>query len=418
MESERDGSAKKIMNRKTEAALLRMSALRKRWVLTLLTFGGFLWAMNILLAGGWSAAVRWSWTIAAATFCLYVLAVLWKALPYNYRLEDGDFLPYFGSGNLVSLLRGWFLAALAGFLIAPRADGILAWLPGILYILNGIADLLDGFLARRAHQVTAMGERLDMSLDGFGVLFASLLLYRYGKLPVWILLVGIARFLFLLVAKLREMRGKSIYELPPSVLRRALAGVQMGFLGGALLPVFMPPATVWAGAFFSFPFLLHFGRDLLWMAGICQNSVALELHPRFARPARLGKHLSLKWLPLALRLTLGIVVGKQLWGWLNALPSFLSAWTPLGSAQTQYDLMLVFYTIGWVSVVLGLVGRGGAALLLIGVGLQQGILPLGWAGFITLASAWLVLFLGSGLVALWSPEEWLIHHRLGEDRNE
>ncbi|MFN3308308.1 MAG: CDP-alcohol phosphatidyltransferase family protein [Anaerolineales bacterium] len=403
------------MNRKTEAALLRIRALRKRWVLTLLTFGSSLWAMNILLAGGWSAAVRWSWTIAAAIFCLYVLAVLWKALPYNYRLEDGAFLPYFGSGNLVSLLRAWFLAALAGFLIAPLPSGILTWLPGLLYIFNGIADLLDGYLARRAHQVTAMGERLDMSLDGFGVLFASLLLYRYGKLPVWILLVGIARFLFLLVVKLREKQGKPVYDLPPSDLRRALAGVQMGFLGGALLPVFTPPATIWAGAIFSLPFLLHFGRDLLWMAGICHYRMASTLSSRLISA---GKHLLLNWLPIVLRLILGVLVSQQLWDWLNSPPSFLSAWTPLGSAQTQYDLMLVFYALGLPSVVLGLVGRGGAALLLIGVGLQQGILPLGWADFITLASASLMLFLGSGLVALWSPEEWLIHHRLGEGRNE
>ncbi len=392
----------------------KLGALQRRWALTLLTFAGFLWAMNALLASDWSASLRWGWTLAAGAFCVYVLIVLWKALPYNYRLEDGYFFPYFGAGNLMSLLRAWFLAALAGFLVAPIPKDWLAWLPGVLYILNGLADLFDGYLARRARQVTAMGERLDMSLDGLGVLFASLLLYRYGTLPAWILLVGAARFLFLAVAKLRQWLAKPVYDLPPSSLRRALAGAQMGFLGGALLPVFTPPATVWAGTFFSLPFLVHFGRDVLWMCGVISEAKPLAngLSP-LNRLIALGRGWLFEWLPLGVRLGAAGVLLVQGGQWFHSLPPFLVAQTPLGTSQTQFQLILAFYALGFVSATLGLVGRGGAASLLIGVGLQQGILPLGWQGVTLLFSAALLFFLGSGRASLWKPEERWIRQRWG-----
>jgi CDP-diacylglycerol--glycerol-3-phosphate 3-phosphatidyltransferase len=393
----------------------QISALQRRWVLTLLTFASFLWAMNALLAENWGALTRWIWTLAAGAFCAYVLTVLWKALPYNYRLEDGVFFSSFGAGNLLSLLRGWFLGAMAGFILTPLPSGWLAWLPGMLYILNGVADFFDGYLARRSHQVTAMGERLDLSLDGLGVLFASLLLYRYGTLPFWILLVGAARFIFLFVTWLRKKSGRAVYDLPPSPLRRALAGAQMGFLGAALLPVFKPPATIWAGAFFSFPFLLNFGRDLLWMCGIrFDNLVSSGVTRMIEGFSGVVKRCLMDWLPLGLRLLIGVALGQALWDWFSTSPSFLTDWTPLGSAQTQFQLMRLFYLFGTVSTVLGLVGRGGAALLLIGVGLQQGILPLGWLGKSILIAGCLLLFSGSGKVALWKPEERLIRHRWGE----
>lgn len=393
----------------------QIAALQRRWALTLLTFVSFLWVMNFFLAQNWGMPTRWSWTLAAGAFCAYVLTVLWKALPYNYRLEDGVFFHSFGTANLLSLLRGWFLGALAGFILTPLPGGWIAWLPGILYILNGIADFFDGYFARRSHQVTVMGERLDLSLDGLGVLFASLLLYRYGTLPFWILLVGAARFIFLFTTWLREKFGKAVYNLPPSPLRRALAGAQMGFLGAALLPVFKPPATIWAGAFFSFLFLLNFGRDLLWICGIRFESLAsqgvIQAMKGLTGPA---KRWLMDWLPLGLRLLIGVALGQALWDWFSTSPSFITAWTPLGSAQTQFQLMRIFYLFGTLSTVLGLVGRGGAALLLIGVGLQQEILPLGWLGKSILIAACLLLFSGSGRAALWQPEEHLIRHRWGE----
>ncbi|MCX8062264.1 MAG: CDP-alcohol phosphatidyltransferase family protein [Anaerolineales bacterium] len=405
------------MNQKTDAAAEQMGALHKRWLLTLITFGLFLWGMNLILAIDWSTPIRWSWTMVAGVFCAYVLAVLWKALPLNYRVEDGVFFPYFGMGNLVSLFRGWLLAALAGFIIAPQPSGWLAWLPGILYISNGIADLFDGYLARRSHQVTVMGARLDMSLDGLGVLFASLLLYRYGVLPSWILIVGMARFIFLFIAKLREKLGKPVYELPSSDLRRAFAGAQMGFLGAVLLPVFTPPSTIWAGAFFSFPFLLNFGRDLLWMCGIQLDFAVFQraLLP-FGELTTQLKSWFFDWLPFGLRLGVGYAVSKQLWDWLSTSPQFPVAWTPLGSAQTHYQWMLLFYGIGLVSVVLGLIGRAGAACLLIGVGLQQGILPFGGLGMgilviaclLSLFRQWCGIDLGAGRSVNPQPLGWTL----------
>jgi hypothetical protein len=125
----------------------------------------------------------------------------------------------------------------------------------------------------------------------------------------------------------------------------------------------------------------------------------------------------LGWLPLGLRLLVGMVMLAQFAGWLTEPPPFLAVRTPLGSSQTHFHLMLTFYALGGLSTVLGVIGRGGAALLLLGVGLQQGILPLGWQGRMILIAACGLFFLGSGLAAIWQPEEQLIRRRWGERRD-
>src|SRR3990172_12262977 len=147
-----------------------LTSLRTRWA-------GLALALTLIVAAGsawfyatWQPGYALRWLVLALCLSAYLLWVLWRGLPDNHRVGEKHLFPDFGAGNNLTLVRGILLAALAGFLFSPLPPGGMAWLPGLIYTLAAIADLFDGYLARRSNQVTQLGEKLDMSLDGLGVL--------------------------------------------------------------------------------------------------------------------------------------------------------------------------------------------------------------------------------------------------------
>ena len=278
----------------------------------------------------------------------YLLAVLWRGLPDNHRLGESQLLPGLGAANHATLLRGLLLAALTGFLFSPRPGGLLAWLPGLLYTLAVAIDNLDGFLARRTNRLTRLGEKLDMSFDGLGVLVAVLLAVGYGQLPFWYLSVALARYVYLAVLWVLRRLGRPTYDLPPSASRRGFAGLQMGFLAVMLWPIFTPPGTFNAAVWFALPFLAGFGRDGLIASGVLRHAGGCAVQDQcFAR-----------WLPVGLRfLTVVLLLGTP-----------ASAWGP--------DWLAGLAAVVTLSLALGAAGRLSAILGLMLLGLNQLSAPL------------------------------------------
>jgi len=359
-------------------------SLQKRWLVLLsgyllLLALGFLW-----LQEAWTPVYARRWAALTAIIAAVQLARLWQALPQNHRADSAELLPTLGWGNGLSLGRGMLLAGLGGFLFAPWPPGWLAWLPGSLYLVAALSDFLDGYLARITNHVTRLGEALDIDNDAWGILIATALAFQYGQVPLWYVPVGLARYIFLAGLRLRQIRGLSIYELPFSVRRRAFAGVQMGFLVAILFPVFEPPGTTIAAGLFMLPFLVGFGYDWLLVSG------RISARQNYGDTLRLLANL---WTPLLLR----IIAMTGLTALIVARPEFLATG----------GLVLAM-------IALGLAGRlaGILALLLVGFHLQLTSLSP-WHLALLLSGTGL-LFLGSGPLSLWTPEDWLIYRRAGE----
>jgi phosphatidylglycerophosphate synthase len=103
--------------------------------------------------------------------------------------------PRFGGANYVTLLR----ALLTGFLLllATRpAVSTLAWIAGWTAGAIAALDGVDGWLARRDGMVSAFGARFDMETDAALLLVLSILAWRYDKAGAWVLLIGLARYVF------------------------------------------------------------------------------------------------------------------------------------------------------------------------------------------------------------------------------
>lgn len=63
----------------------------------------------------------------------------------------------------------------------------------IIFAIGAITDKLDGYLARKNHQVTTFGKFLDPIADKIIVISAMLILVEKGMLPAWIPIIIITR---------------------------------------------------------------------------------------------------------------------------------------------------------------------------------------------------------------------------------
>lgn len=97
--------------------------------------------------------------------------------------------------NLITLIR-FLMVPLAFSVLIGGGHDILAF---VLFAVAGASDFLDGQIARRTNQVSELGKLIDPFVDRFLIAAGLLGLYIVGRLPLWILVVLIARDLILLV---------------------------------------------------------------------------------------------------------------------------------------------------------------------------------------------------------------------------
>lgn len=224
--------------------------------------------LPLIVAGAarWTLGVRFgpAWWAVAYAGVVYVAWRVWTWLPDNRPLAGGPPFAALGWGNALSWLRGGLLAlvaasALTGQGLRPPALAVTA----LVYTLAAALDLADGALARRQGQVSRLGQRLDLHLDGWGVFWASLAAVRSGQMPPWFLAVGLARPAYVLLGAAIRRLGRTPGNWRASPWRRWLAGTMMTFVAAALWPWWGPPLTTWVGCLISLPFLGHFALDMV-----------------------------------------------------------------------------------------------------------------------------------------------------------
>ncbi|MCC9076149.1 CDP-alcohol phosphatidyltransferase family protein [Litorilinea aerophila] len=385
-----------------------LQALRWQWIGVLAVYlvawlGTYGWLSR---SADFSGAARW--LVMAGLLLALVLGILWRALSQNHRPHQKALLPSLGYGNGLSLVRGLLVGLLAGFLFSPRPTGSLAWMPALLITFTRLIDHVDGYVARITQGETRLGALLDIELDGLDVLVAVALGIQYGVLPLWYLPLAFSRQLFVAGLWLRRRQGLPIYPLPESENRRLIAGFQTGFLSVVLWPILSPPVTTLASVLFALPLLASFGRDWLVVSGLVDGS-----SPAYHTARRRLKAMLEGWMPLAAR-AVGLVAGGAILG--QAFPDFAS-WR---NTLAEMGVALSPSILGGLAVVLllafalGVVGRV-AALALIALACLD-IWATGfrwWVNVPLLVSAILVAHWGSGLAALWQPEERLLQTQLG-----
>lgn len=162
--------------------------------------------------------------------------------------------------NILSMLR---LALVPVFLIfIVRGDYTISL---IVLVVASLTDLLDGYLARRLGQVTRLGQLLDPAADRLYIFAALVGLAAQGLVPWWIVIVIVARDVFLLVLGV-VLANHGFGPLPVHQLGKVATFAL--FFG---LPVIMLGLAFPSVAVISQPIgwaITIWGAFLYWWAGI------------------------------------------------------------------------------------------------------------------------------------------------------
>lgn len=161
----------------------------------------------------------------------------------------------FTAANVITFVRLIMVPVSLGFLLCGQ-DVVAT----VLFALTAATDFLDGQVARRTNTVSRLGQLLDPAVDRLLMICAVVGLLAIGRLPVWIVVLVLARDALLLIGGawlLREhgIRVPVIYpgKVATTLLFIGLAGLMLnmplipglGWCDFAWLPGFNSFACSW-----------------------------------------------------------------------------------------------------------------------------------------------------------------------------
>jgi CDP-diacylglycerol--glycerol-3-phosphate 3-phosphatidyltransferase len=322
---------------------------------------------------------------------LYSIYLTQQRAGLNRRDEQAAPYPSLGWANRLSLLRAWLIALTSGFLWVDLAGLWLVWLPGIWYSIAAILDRIDGFVARRSKQTSLLGMELDTLFDALGLLIAPTLAVLMGKLHWSFLAVSLAFYSFSAGIWYRKRHGKPVYPLLPSQLRRAFAGIQMGFVAVVLLPLVPAVYTRWLGIAFMTPLLIGFLVDWLVVSGAIAAHTP-SVSSAFTRLKAWSNRIALPLLRWLCSLSLAVCLIPV---WSDATPST--------------------YVLGWcvLALLFGIAARTHGLIALLTLCLDSVDINSLWALSFTLCT-W-VLLLGPGNWNLWKGDDTWVNRQDGAE---
>ncbi|ASJ71196.1 CDP-alcohol phosphatidyltransferase family protein [Granulosicoccus antarcticus] len=211
-----------------------------------------LFQLNSLLVHLPSISIGLTWTILWSL----ILALNWRGLGWH---------PYsiFGKANAVTLYRAAGTVLIAGLVpVASELQMQWPWLITGLVVLLLSLDGVDGYLARRSGLASEFGARFDMETDALLILVVSVFVWYSGETGIWIISLGLMRYLFVLASLWSKALRGNLY---PSFRRKLVCVIQLVVLCAILSPLLAPPLSDMAGLLALLCLAASFIRDVLWL---------------------------------------------------------------------------------------------------------------------------------------------------------
>ena len=133
--------------------------------------------------------------------------------------------------NIVTLLRLFLAPVFLVVVLTGEGTNVAAALA--VFALAALTDWLDGYLARRYGEVTSHGAFLDPLADKVLTTSAFVALYMYDVVPLWMLVILIARDFS--TTALRSIVGDRGSVVNTSMMAKVKTFLQMVFIIVALL---------------------------------------------------------------------------------------------------------------------------------------------------------------------------------------
>ena len=128
--------------------------------------------------------------------------------------------------NLLTLSRILVIPVFVAAFYLP--EPLTSWLTFGIFVVAGITDFFDGYLARNLNQVSDLGRFLDPIADKLLVAAALLMLVAFDRIAGWAVLPAmIILCREILVSGLREFLAEVKVSVPVSRLAKWKTGVQI-----------------------------------------------------------------------------------------------------------------------------------------------------------------------------------------------
>jgi cardiolipin synthase len=126
------------------------------------------------------------------------------------------------------------------------------WQALLVFAIGGFTDFLDGFVARRMKQQTALGAYLDPVADKLLVITSFVMLGSMGGIPVWLAVVVVARDVLIVVGyAIIYFLVEERLQVRPSLIGKLSTALQLLTLALALLMLHDPRLVAdWVLQFF------------------------------------------------------------------------------------------------------------------------------------------------------------------------
>ncbi|HNE88553.1 MAG TPA: CDP-diacylglycerol--glycerol-3-phosphate 3-phosphatidyltransferase [Actinomycetota bacterium] len=118
--------------------------------------------------------------------------------------------------NILSALRLLGVPLFLWLILVPEAD----WWAIVVLAIAGFTDWLDGYLARKWHQISRVGQLLDPIADRLYILATLIGLLLRGIVPLWFVLLLVSRDLIMSVV-LAVLKRRGVTGLPVHFLGKA-----------------------------------------------------------------------------------------------------------------------------------------------------------------------------------------------------
>ncbi|WP_044351593.1 CDP-diacylglycerol--glycerol-3-phosphate 3-phosphatidyltransferase [Dethiosulfatarculus sandiegensis] len=170
--------------------------------------------------------------------------------------------------NVLTLLRMGSIPILVAFMYMEGPNWAMA--TAILFVVSGLTDLLDGWLARKMKKVSIMGQYLDPLADKLLVASMLVMLVATGRVWAWVAIIILCREIA--VTGLRAVAVSQGFDLPSDMCGKWKTALQM--LAVLLLVLHYPISG----------FDPHFwGTACLWLALLITCWSGLGYFLRFRR---------------------------------------------------------------------------------------------------------------------------------------
>ena len=134
--------------------------------------------------------------------------------------------------NVISFVRLCMVPVFLALLL--RGHDVAA---SVVFAVASLTDFLDGQIARRTHSVSRLGQLLDPAVDRILMITGVLGVFLVGRIPLWIIVVVVARDLLLLVGGAWLLKA---YRIRVAVIYPGKFATTFLFIGFAGLLLNMP----------------------------------------------------------------------------------------------------------------------------------------------------------------------------------